>query len=887
MQLQPGDSLGPYELVSPLGKGGMGEVYRVRDTRLERDVAIKVLPDDANDPERTVRFEREAKSLAALNHPNVATIHGFESDGDTHFLVMELVQGNDLADRIARGPIPPDEAIALFKQIADGLAAAHEQGILHRDLKPANIMVGPKGQVKILDFGLAKAMEPEPADVDLSRSPTMTAAATRRGEIMGTAGYMAPEQASGRPLDERSDIWAFGVCLYETLSGRPAFEGTSVSETLASVLRDEPDLAALPADLPGALRRLLRRCLSKDPDHRLHDINDARLELEEALTDADEAKVPKAARPPASRVLVVTAAAALVGLALGALLFRNRDSGDNPRSPVRFVASAPPALRPVLVESVYTPDITVTPDGRTVIWSGFVDGYRRLYAWDTTQLEGRVLTAEAHATVPFVSPDGAWVGYYDWTDSALKKVALSGGQPITLVETESIPLWASWGDSGSLVLTLNGAPGVFELSENGGDLRLLDDSYSGAPVFLPNGRVLLTRDEDEDRALAVLDMDSGEVRELGLPGAAIYSMSGHLVWLAYPGGGVFAAPFDVERLELLADPAPVLEGVQTKLRVANLAISSGGTLAYVAADDPSAPALVPRRRLVWVDRSGQRQPIPAPPRPYRHPQLDPSGRRVALEIFDEDRDIWIWDFERSDLERIVARNLPASFSPVWSLDGLELFSGIENAIWRHSADGSGEAELLFQSTAQVYPLSLSQDGRSLLHRSQTDSADLHVLDLETLDSRPLLTSPGHEYAGEISPDGQWLLYQSDESGQTEVFVRRFPESENWRRKISVDGGHHALWGPDGREIFYRTEEGVVMRVSVDTGNGFQPSVPERLFADDFFSLGGLFGNQWDIAPDGQRFLMIENESEDEAPRPRIVVVQNWFDELERLAPTPR
>jgi serine/threonine-protein kinase len=890
--MRPGARLGHYEVLSALGAGGMGVVYRARDTRLRREVAIKVLPEQvAQDSERLSRFEREALVLASLNHANVATVHGFESAEGTPFLVMELVDGETLADRVARGPVPLDETIALFLQIAEGLEAAHEKGVVHRDLKPANIKISGAGKVKILDFGLAKAMASDraaSAQASASDSPTLTLAATMRGEILGTAAYMSPEQAKGGAVDRRTDLWAFGACLFECLTGRRVFAGNDAAETLAAVLREEPRWGELPRDLPPALLRLLRRCLVRDRRERLQHIGDARLELEEALAEsamARPASEPEARAKPRSRILrwvIVPLAgsvlAALVGLAAWTLK-------PEPHRPlVRSVVSGSPSA--AAVPPQFGTGLAITPDGRGVVYRAGGS----LYLRRVDRLVGEPLPGTEGALTPFVSPDGAWVGF--WAGNSLRKVNLTGGTSLMVCPAPELVMSATWSDGGTIFFTVLGG-GLFRVPARGGDPVLLaePDREAGerslsSPQVLPGGRALLlavqTGDAVEPWKVAVLDLETRQKKILlraGVP--AVYAPTGHLVYAV--AGGLRAMAFDPVAHEVRGDSVSVLDGmlIQQQHGVSEFALSREGSLVYFSGTSPFSQST-----LVWVDRQGREEPLGAPRAAYAYPAVSPDGTRVVVSDLTTEPpgDIWVWDLRRG-LRTRLTRGTALDLFPIWTPDGRDVIYASFDRVWglfRKAADGTGgEARHLTESSTDLFPMSVSPDGKALVY--QSDLKQLYLLDFESGETRPLLAEDFVELNGDLSPDGRFLAYQSNESGRAEVYVRPFPEVESAQWLLSTDGGEWPLWSPAGGELFYRAGDRT-MAVPVSTEPTFEAGVPQQLFAGTYVWRGS---RMYDVFPDGRRFLMIKEPTGGEAGLhpPQVVLVQNWFQELERLVPT--
>ncbi len=897
MPLSVGTRLGPYEILSALGAGGMGEVYRARDTKLDRAVAIKILPEAfAVDTERIARFEREAKTLASLNHPNIAHLHGLEESNGVRALVMELVEGEDLTQRVAGGAIPVDEALLIAKQMADALEAAHEQGIIHRDLKPANIKVRPDGTVKVLDFGLAKALEPTGvASPSISQSPTITTPAmTEAGMILGTAAYMSPEQARGKPVDKRADIWAFGCVLYEMLTGQRAFDGQGVSETLARVIEREPDWARLPATLSPALRIYIRRCLQKDPRQRVQAIGDVRLALEGAF----ETALPQTAAPAAvalwQRVALVGVAAIIAtGAIIGTLVWVALRPAPPRVSRLQFT----PAGAAALSIGWNDRDLAITPDGSRLMYVGN----------QGTQIFVRALDALAPVAVftgrvagLFVSPDGQWIGFYDRL-GVLKKVAVSGGPAVTVATLDTAgSSGATWGPDDTIIVATNSVDtGLQRVSAADGSLTVLTrpDRARGEadhfwPEMLPGGRAVLytitslTGGPDAAQ-VAVLDLQTGARRILVRGGShAQYVSTGHLVYAA--AGTLRAVPFDLARLETRGTPVTVVPDVVTTIQGGVDAVVAGdGTLAYVVGSVEGTS-----RTLVWVDRQGRETPIPAPPRPYLLPALSPDGTRVAVFANDQQHDLWLWDLRRTTLTPLTSTP-GVDVVQVWTPDSRRLIftserAGVRNLFWQ-AADGAGAVERLTESPDTQYPTGVSPDGRRLIFNDQSPTTANDVMAMELDATRrvtPLVQSPFNEQNGTVSPDGRWLAYEANDSGRFEIYVRPFPEVNSGRWQVSNTGGTRPIWARRGQELVYVSPTGALMGVGVARGPSWAATTPTLVVKEGYFTNLSWWGRSYDISPDGQRFLMIKEGGADGTAAPAsIIVVQHWVEELKRLVPT--
>ena len=918
MALTSGTRLGPYEILSALGAGGMGEVYRATDTKLKRQVAVKILPPAlAEDPDRLARFQREAEVLAFLNHPNIAAIYGLEDVDGVKALVLELVEGDDLAQRIAHGPIPIDEALPIAKQIADALEAAHEQGIIHRDLKPANIKVRPDGTVKVLDFGLAKAMEPASGiGAKAMNSPTLSIHATQAGIILGTAAYMSPEQAAGKPVDKRSDLWAFGVVLMEMLTERPVFTGETVSHVLASVLTREPDWDALPAGTPAPIRKLLRRCLEKDRKRRLADAADARLEIEEALTSPTdgaagvanpEHRIPNPVRGWRRALPWVVAGTFGVALASVVLIWSPWRAAAPPRVTRMTITPSGPAA---LTINGTDRDLALSPDGTHVVYIG--NNGTQLFVRALDALEPVAIASGGVVRGPFVSPDGQWVGFVN--NNTVQKVAITGGPPITLASIGGPPRGATWSPDDTIIFATGDlTTGLQRVSAAGGTPEVLTrpDHTQGEddhlwPEILPGGRAVLFTITSQtgglDTAqLVVRDLRTGTNKVLlrgGSHGHYVASglaspkraerEGGHLVYVA--AGTLRAIPFDPNGLETHGTAVPVLPRLATtSFGAGDFAVAADGTLVYV--DVPGGLA-AKARTLVWVDRTGKEEPVAAPPRAYEHPRLSPDGTRVALAISDQENDLWIWDLGRATLRRLTLDPGTDSF-PAWTPNGRQIvFSsnrGGQNNLWWQAADGTGAAERLTTSSNPQLVTGITPAGTAVVFNEQTPTMGRDLLQLALDGTRrvtPLLQTKFDERNGIVSPDGRWLLYESNSSGLFEIYVRPFPNVGGGQWEVSTAGGTRPLWSRSGKELFYVGADGALLRVPVEaSGATWNAGTPTKLLEGRYFTAGGGGGRTYDVSPDGQRFLMIKAPVTDaSAAPPALIVVQHWDEELKRLAP---
>ena len=840
MALQVGSRLAHYDVTALIGEGGMGQVYQATDTKLKRQVALKILPEAFSaDPERLARFQREAEVLASLNHPNIAAIHGLEEAEGTRALVLELVEGPTLADRIKRGPIPLDAALPIAKQIAEALEAEHEAGVIHRDLKPANIKVRDDGTVKVLDFGLAKAFQPDANDPNLSQSPTisLTAAATQMGMVIGTAAYMAPEQAKGKVVDKRVDVWAFGAVLFEMLSGKKPFVGDDVSDTLALVLKFEPDWDALPSNLPQVLATYLRRCLEKEPKQRVHDIADVRLAMEGAFETVVHSPSERVLTPTLSvwQRPVTSAVAVLAALAVGGLAVWSQ-TRPAPRPVARTMLTVPPG-EPLRLNSPDT-DVAISPDGTHVVYAGTGDGQPQLYVRALDELDPTALTGlGTQPRNPFISPDGNWVGFFDGP-RALQRVSIRGGPPVPIAEVDSPPRGASWGTDDTIVFaTGDPTTGLWQVASGGGEPELLTtpDPERGErdhlwPEILPGGQAVLftirPQGSIENAQIAVLSLES-RTWEVVLPGGshARYVPTGHLVYGVR--GTLQAVGFDLDRLEVTSDPVPVVDTVNMKpTGAANFGVAQNGSLVYIRGDWASGG-----RALVWVDRDGNEEPLAAPAGMYDSPRISPDGTRVALMVLEDSGifDIHIYDIARNNVTQLTFTAEPEC-CPVWMPDGKRLVftsarDGTPN-LYMRNADGTGEAARLTEGAGAHYSHDITAKGTTVVFESQ---GDLHTLSLDgEPTASPLVQTEFDEGRARLSPDGRWIAYQTSESGEFEVLVRPFPEIDDGRSEATTDGGHTPVWSPDGRELFFFSQ-GAMWVVPIETEPTFRPLTPERLF----------------------------------------------------------
>jgi len=899
MSLSPGTRFGPYEVADEIGAGGMGVVYRATDTKLKRDVAIKVLPESlATDAERLTRFQREAEMLASLNHTNIAQIYGLEESDGTTALVMELVEGPTLADRIEQGAIPADEALGIAMQIAEALKGAHGQGIVHRDLKPANIKLRPDGTVKVLDFGIAKALEQDTL-TSAPQSPMLTTPATQIGVILGTAAYMSPEQAKGKQIDQRADIWAFGCVLYEMLTGQPAFGGEDVPTTLARVIANDTDIESLPAAISPAVRQTIQVCLQKDVEKRLHAIGDVKLALEGAF----ETVPPQAgdavtvARPIWDRPIPVAAATVLatgfvVGLAAWSLWHTPE---PEPPSLNRFDYELPEDRT---FRNTGRRVMTLSPDGRHFVYNSD-DGF---YLRTMSELGARLMPGtETEARAPTFSPDGQMVAYYDNDTSQLKRLAISGGAAVVIGPVTSNVYGVSWGLDGTILI---GQPeGILRVSANGGTPEVIiptdDGTRAYGPRMLPDGDSVLFSvgpAGDWDAAQIVVQSVSTGERTVLVEGGndARYVPTGHLVYAL--GDGLFAVAFDLDTLIVSGGAVPLMQGVMRAggtTGAANYGVSEDGTLAYVSGSGGAAAGV---RSLIWVDREGGEEAITAEPGSYALARISPDQTRVALDDRNINGDIWIWDFAGETLTRLTVGEGGGSY-PTWTPDGERIAYSLSNTgehriDWK-AANNTGRPEpvgtnLTEPDSVYLNPSFFSPSGTELVYRNVSAGigGNIGMITIGS-DAEPvwLLQESYSERNAELSPDGRWMAYQSDESGTDEIYVRPFPNVDDDLVQVSNASGFMPLWSRDGRELFY-LERGTgerLMSVSVEaTDTDFSFGDRTALFDWPYIGTFGVAGRPYDVADDG-RFLVIA-PSGIIGETPPIIVVQNWLDELVRLAP---
>jgi serine/threonine-protein kinase len=877
-----GSSFSHFKVTSKLGEGGMGEVWRAEDTKLGRDVALKVLPEVfAQDPERLARFEREARLLASLSHSNIAGVHGLEEADGKRFLVMELVEGETVADRIQRGPIPVEDAARVALQIAEAVESAHENGVVHRDLKPANVKITPDGQVKVLDFGLAKALAPEAmsgsaTDQDLSLSPTMTKAITGMGVLLGTAGYMSPDQARGRPVDRRADIWAFGCILYEMLTGQRLFTGETATDVIGAIVHKEPDLEKLSPEVPATIRRLLGRCLQKDATRRLQSIGEARITLQEWLENPE---VEPFTTESANRGWLPWAAA--VGAALLGLVLGSSFLGSSTQQP--------PLVQRFAVELGEEPPFTgrgaaavPSPDGRYLAYASSIEGVGSLYLRPLERMESLQVSTGQSREWPhnaFFSPDSEWLGFFTADDE--------------------MPRGGSWSGDGRIVFAPESKGGLSIVPAAGGDVAPLttvpgESTYVSHryPQWLPGDTaVLFTSLDPYVSRIEIVDVASGErevIHEGGFYGR--YVPTGHVLFV--DGDAVFAMPFDADRLERTGSPMPVLEGVASSPAAgqAQYHVSDTGLMVY----RPGTVDIEPFP-IAWADRSGQLENLLDDAGIYGTPRLAPDGRRLAVSVQRGNNwDVWVYDIERDVSTRLTFES-GYDADPVWSPDGryVAFVSDRDDghfATYRTRSDGSGEAERLIEPGKLEFPapVSWSPDGTRLLliTPGPNGSDDLWFLPADGKgEPEPYLTSQFGEVDGSFSPDGRWIAYRSNETGNSEIYVRSAEGPGKWQ--ISDGGGWQPRWSGDGRTLFFRNHEGLNAIDVEAVGDEFRTGRPEFLFGEIFggpagVRLPGYLFYDYDVNADGERFVVFPRRTEQGPSSSAVHVVSGWFEELRRL-----
>ncbi len=866
MQLHPGDKLGPYEILEPIGKGGMGEVWKARDTRLDRIVAIKTSKQQFSE-----RFEREARAVAALNHPNICTLH----DVGPNYLVMEFVEGAPLVSKEKPGPLPLDEVLRLGHQLSAALEAAHEKHITHRDLKPGNIMLKPDGSIKVLDFGLAKITAPARTDLPVDESPTLTMGMTDAGMILGTAAYMSPEQAKGKDVDKRADIWAFGVVIYELATGSRPFHGTDMSEILASVIKEHPNYEPVPYEL----RRLLKKCLEKDPAKRLRDIGDV-WELLEAPPAAIAEPAPA---PPAKRSVFPWAVAAVLTLAATALAFVHFRETPPQQQTTRYSITTP--------ENSNIHSFALSPDGRTLVMAATVSGKRQLYLRPMDALQFQPMAFTEEATYPFWSPDSRFIGFF--AQGKLKKVAASGGPSLALCDAPD-GTGGSWNRDDVIVFAGLSAISIQRVPAAGGvpaDVVQIQGGLVRVPVFLPDGRHFLytiRAGTAEQVGIYVASLDQkgdGKENRRILPDVSPAQFAppersgqpSHLLFVRQ--NTLMAVPFDVSSAQVSGDVFPLADGVGVEPIFLNapITVSENGVVLYRTGGIASGA------QLAWMDRTGKQLGLVGTREGINQPAISPDEKQVAFARGD----LWVRDLSRETETRFTT-DASSNFTPFWSPKGDRIaFSstrkgGVFN-LYSKAANGGGQDELLLQGSVNDQANQWSRDGRFLVfyRNDPKTKEDLWVLPMEgaAADRKPIpfLQSEFREFLGQLSPDSHWMAYTSLRSGRREVYVRPFPSGEG-EHTISIAGGEQPRWRGDGKELFFVGSDGKMMAVPVKTSVGatssFEAGTPAALFEAHILLLGATTLFQYDVTSDGKRFL-IATTGTDTASTPPLTVVTNW------------
>jgi eukaryotic-like serine/threonine-protein kinase len=899
-----GKTLGHYEITSQLGKGGMGEVYQAKDQILGRDVAIKVLPEEfAKDTDRVARFQREAKLLASLNHPNIGAIHGLEESDGTNFLVLELVEGETLADQIKKGPIPVEESLKLALQIAEALEAAHEKGVIHRDLKPANIKVTPEGKVKVLDFGLAKAFAAEQENLNLTNSPTLSNAATQQGVILGTAAYMSPEQARGKAVDKRADVWAFGCLLYEMLSGHRTWTGDTVTDIIASALAKDPDFTKLPSGLHPRILELLSRCLQKDPAERWRDVGDIRIEIKQILADSRGVFMqPVTTAEPRKRLRTMLpwlAAAIVIGAIIAGIAVWKLKPPE-PRRVISFDYHLPEGQEFNNEGVLPGQTLAVSHNGSQFIYS-IRSG---LYLRSESELQAQIIPGtEDNPQSPFFSPDDQSVGYWSQADNKLKRISIRGGAPVALCDA-SFVVGAIWYSDNTIVYAER-LSGIKRVSADGGTPEtLVEGSGIIYPQLLPDGKSVLFTESglSQKPMISVQSLGSGKRKKLFRGSRARYLPTGHLVYSLAANNTLSAVAFNPATLEVTGGHVPVVQGVGRYY-----AISDSGDLVYLPERTiASGSAAMPKHTLVWVDRKGKEEPLAAEANLYQYCKISPDGTKVVLAIGPVgNHDIYVLDLNRGTMPKLTFDEADDYF-PLWTRDGQRIvfYSGRgEGGIYWKAANNTGGDEKLCSLSAQFsVPFSWSGDGSTLVIQDfglSTLKMSIATMSLKgNRERKPLLEEKYLAFYAQVSPDGKWIAYTSNESGQMEVYVRSFPAVDSGGRwMVSNGGGDSPLWSPGGKELYYRNGE-ATLAVPVKTEPTLTLGKPETLFRGKYDSIGvsamGIQYALWDIHPDGKRFLMVKPTAATTGGPPsgestgagyrKINVVVNWTEELKQRVP---
>jgi serine/threonine protein kinase/Tol biopolymer transport system component len=901
MSVNAGTRLGPYEILSAVGAGGMGEVYRAKDTRLDRIVAIKVLPKHLADrAELRERFEREAKAISSLNHPHICTLYDVGHQDGIDYLVMEYVEGETLSAKLTKGPLPLDQVLQYAIEIADALDKAHRKGVTHRDLKPGNIMLTKSGS-KLLDFGLAKLREDSAPSTPLSQLPTGKDPITAQGTILGTLQYMAPEQLEGKQADARTDIFAFGLVVYEMATGKKAFEGKSQASLIAAILeREPPAISSLQPMTPPALDRVVKTCLAKEPDERWQTASDLCRELKwiaeggSQVTSAPTGAV-KGIRTLGRRALILGLGVLLLVAVLASLATWNLKPSLPPMPVSRLTITLPPGQQLAGLDS--GPAVALSSDGTNLAYVARQGGTQQIYLRAMDSLDAKPLSGTEGGIEPFFSPDGQWVGFF--AGGRLMKVSVSGGAALTLGDA-ALPDGASWGSQGTIAFAPQNVSVLQQVSDAGGTPQPLTrlekgDASHRWPELLPGGKAVLfaagtSGINFSNAQVAVQSVGAGQRRKLVQGGThPRYALSGHLVYAQ--GGSLMAIRFDPQRLEVTGTAVPVVEGVlqSPASGAAQYSLSPTGSLVYVLGGIQSAQS-----RLVWVNRTGAEQPLAAKAHAYLNPRLSPDGRRVAAVIAEQESQTWLYDLSREASTRFTLEG-SSNTAPSWTPDGKRIAftsnkEGPQNLFWQ-LADGSGGLERLTTTEYTQFPTSWSPNGQLLafVEVNPTTGYDIWVLRMgdpsagsgQVRKAQAFLRTPFNESVPRFSHDGRWLAYVSDESGRYEIYVQPYP-GPGGKWQISTEGGTEPVWNPNGRELFYRSGD-KMMAVDIATQPGFAAGKPRMLFAGQYVPTP-LTSPNYDVSPDGQRFLMVKSSESEQAAPTQINVVLNWFEELKRRVP---
>ena len=886
-----GRKLGSYQVISLLGAGGMGEVYRARDTRLDRIVAIKVLPRQfANRSDLRERLEREARTIASLNHPHICVLHDIGRQDGVDYLVLEYLEGETLAQRLAKGPLPLEHVLHYAIEIADALDKAHRKGITHRDLKPGNIMLTKSG-TKLLDFGLAKLRHEAAPPTPLSELTTVGDPVTEQGMILGTLQYMAPEQVEGKTdqIDARTDIFAFGAVVYEMATGKKAFEGGSQARVIGAILKDDPpSISSLQPRIPAALDRVVKICLAKDPDERWQSASDLRRELRwiaEGGAQNGFSSARDKGKPSASRRILMMALACVLIAAIATVALWNRKSPASLQPVSRFALTLPSGQSLAGISGSRAHSLVISPDGSQIAYVASQSGVQQLFLKLINSLESRPVAGTEGSQMPFFSPDSQWLGFFTG-DGKLKKVSVSGGPVVALSDLAKLSVTgASWGLRGEIVIgTLFG---LVQVQATGGTPEPLSTVEAGEgehiwPEFLPGGdAVVYVQGTPANPQVAVYSTKTRKHHVLAAGSDPLYSPTGHLLYVL--SGVLMAAPFDARRFEITGPAVPLVEGLMQYSYTASLplsadySLSTNGTLVYV----PGAARTTPLK-MVWVNRNGAVQPLSAPARAYVMPKISPDGRRIAVGVSDKDSQVWIYDLAQGTLNRLTFQGTNNT-APLWSPDGKRIAfisnqAGQRNIFWQF-ADGSGGLERLTTSPSVDIPNSFSPDGKLLAYAEIDLSTgyDILVIGLGDRKPKPFLQTPRNENVPLFSSDGRWMAYASDESGRFEIYVVPYP-GPGGKWQISTEGGREPAWNRNGRELFYRNGE-KMMAVAINTQSGFSASTPKVLFEGRYQTLTSSTPN-YDVSADGQRFLMLQATEEPA----QIDVVLNWSEELKQKVP---